>query len=363
MRIILDGMGGDNAPGEIVKGAAIASKLVKHEICIVGDEERIKKVLLRHEHEENNISIVHAGEVIEDEDKPVKAIRAKKDSSLVKGLMMVKNGDGDMLLSAGNSGAIMTGALLLLGRIGKVDRPALGAIYPYLSKGTAGLIIDAGANPDCRPSSLLYFAAMGSLYAEKVLGIEKPTVGLVNMGTEPGKGSTTLKETYVMLEEANRRGLINFIGNIEGRDVPMGASDVILCDGLTGNVILKLTEGLGASIMKLMSQHFTSSTTAKIGAALLMPKLKAMKAAFNYNEYGGAPILGVRGPVVKIHGSSNHEAVVSGILKAVPYIENGVIGEIEKAAIEMDEIIGQGETTPRSDKRGVNAPMPPGEED
>ena len=341
MRIILDGMGGDNAPGEIVKGAAIVSKLVKHEICILGDEEKIKKALAKHEHEAKNISVMHASEVIGSGDKPVKAVRQKKDSSLVKGLMMVKRGEGDMLLSAGNSGAIMTGALLLLGRIGKVERPAMGAVYPFLSKGTAGLVIDAGANSECRPSSLLYFAAMGSIYTEKVFGIYRPSVGLVNMGTEPGKGGATLRETYALLELARKKKMLNFIGNIEGRDIPMGVADVLVTDGMTGNVVLKLTEGMAISVMGLMTQYFTSSTSAKIGAALLMPKLKAMKAAFNYQEYGGAPILGVKAPVIKIHGSSNHEAVVSGILKALPYVEENVIGEIEKAVTGMDEIMAQ----------------------
>jgi len=341
MRIILDGMGGDNAPGEIVKGAAIASKLVEHEICIVGDEERIKKALSEFDHEEKRISIAHAGDVITAEDKPVKAIRQKRDSSLVKGLMMLKHGEGDMLLSAGNSGAIMTGALLLLGRIGRIDRPALGAPYPFLSKRAVGLLIDAGANPEVRPNNLLYFAVMGSLFTEKVFGFTNPKVGLVNMGTEPGKGSVTLKEAFRMLEIARKQKGLNFIGNIEGRDIPLGIADVMVCDGMTGNIILKLTEGMGISVLDLMKQYFMSSATAKIGALLLKPKLKEMKAGFNYNEYGGAPILGVGAPVLKVHGSSNHEAVVSGIVKAVPYVMEGVIAKIEKAVLEMDEILGQ----------------------
>jgi len=332
-------MGGDNAPEEIVKGAAAASKLLNHEICIVGDEEKIKESLSKYEHESKNISVVHASEVITNEDKPVKAIRGKTDSSLVKGMMMVKNGEGDMLLSAGNSGAIMTGSLLLLGRIGNIDRPALGAVYPFISKGSVGLLIDAGANPDVRPSNLLYFGAMGSLYAEKVFGFKNPSVGLVNMGTEPGKGSTVLKEAYRLLEAAGKQNSLNFVGNVEGRDIPMGICDVIVCDGMVGNIILKLTEGMGVSVLSLMSKYFKSSFTAKIGAALLMPQLKAMKGAFNYNEYGGAPILGVKAPVVKIHGSSNYEAVVSGIVKAVPYVEEGVIEKIEKTVSEMDELL------------------------
>jgi len=339
MRIILDGMGGDNAPGEIVKGAAIVSKLVNHEICIVGDEEQIKRALSEYDHEPKNISVLHASEVVTSEDKPVKAIRHKKDSSLVKGLMLVKRGEGDMLLSAGNSGAIMTGALLLIGRIGRIERPALGAPYPYVSKRTVGLLIDAGANPEVRPSCLLHFGVMGSLYAEKVFGFTKPSVGLANMGTEPGKGSSTLKEAYTLLEMAKEQKGLGFVGNIEGRDIPLGIVDIIVCDGMTGNMILKLTEGMGISVLDLMKQYFLSSATAKIGAMLLKPKLKEMKSAFNYNEYGGAPILGVKAPVVKIHGSSNYEAVVSGIMKAVPYVEENVIGEIENAVAGLDEIL------------------------
>jgi len=339
MRIILDGMGGDD-PGEIVKGAAIASKLVNHEIHIVGDEEQIKKSLSLHDHEPKNISIEHASEVITGEDKPVKAIRHKKDSSLVKGLMYLKRGEGDMMISAGNSGAIMTGALLLVGRIGRVERPALGAPYPYVSKRTVGLLIDAGANPEVRPSCLLYFGVMGSLYAEKVFGFKNPTVGLANMGTEPGKGSTTLKEAYGLLEMAKEQKGLGFVGNIEGRDIPDGIVDVIVCDGMTGNMILKMTEGLGICIMDLMKQYFLSSFSAKIGAMLLKSKLKEMKTAFNYNQYGGAPILGVKAPIIKIHGSSNSEAVVSAIMKCVPYVEEDVIGEIEKAVAGMDEILG-----------------------
>ncbi|MDR0874861.1 MAG: phosphate acyltransferase PlsX [Clostridiales Family XIII bacterium] len=337
MRIILDGMGGDNAPKEIVEGAAITSKLTPHEICIVGDEEIIKRELSNHEHETKNISIVHASEVITNEDKPVQAIRTKKDSSLVKGLMLVKNGEGDMLLSAGNSGAIMTGSLLLLGRLGPIGRPALGALYPMIGKDSIGLLLDAGANTEYKSRDLLNFAAMGSVYAEKVLGIGSPAVGLVNVGTEPGKGPQAHKEAYQMLEKSKGLG-INFIGNIEGRDVPSGIADVVVCDGMTGNVLLKLTEGLGFGILGLMSQYFTSSARAKIGALLLKPQLREMKKVFNYNAYGGAPILGVTHPVIKIHGASTHGAVRSGILKALPFVENDVIAAITEEIQKLSEI-------------------------
>ena len=339
MRIILDGMGGDD-PGEIVKGAAIASKLIDHEICIIGDEEKIKESLSVHDHEPKNITIEHASDIITGEDKPVHAIRHKKDSSIVKGLMHVRRGEADMMISAGNSGAFMTGAVLLIGRIAGVDRPALGAPYPYVSKKTVGLLIDAGANPEVRPICLLYFGVMGSLYCDKVFGYTNPSVGLANMGTEPGKGSKTLQEAYGLLELAKEQKGLNYVGNIEGRDIPLGIVDVIVCDGMTGNMILKMTEGIGISVLSLMKEHFMSSTRAKIGAMLLKPALKEMKTAFNYNQYGGAPILGVKAPLIKIHGSSTSEAVVNSMIKNVPYVEENVIGEIEKAVEGLREIVG-----------------------
>ncbi|MDR0853705.1 MAG: phosphate acyltransferase PlsX [Clostridiales Family XIII bacterium] len=337
MRIILDGMGGDHAPAEIVKGAAITSKLIGHEIVIVGDEEAIRRELDTVDHNSQNISIVHASEVITFDDSPVKAIRQKKDSSLVKGLMMVKEGEGDMIISAGNSGAIMTGGLLLLGRIEGIERPALGSVYPFMEKGGAGLLIDAGANSECKPHNLLHFATMGSIYMEKVLGLQSPKVGLVNMGTEPSKGGKVLKETYVLLEESRKEG-INFIGNIEGRTVPTGIADVIVCDGMTGNIILKLTEGLALTIMDLLKQKFTDGAVAKIGAGLLYGKMKELKELFDYTEYGGAPILGIKHPVIKIHGSSNANAVRSGIMKAIPFVENEVIATITEAIKKVDSL-------------------------
>ena len=337
MRIILDGMGGDHAPQEIVKGASIASKIIKHEICIVGDEEKIKKELAENDHDASKISIVHASDVITFDDTPVKAIRAKQDSSLVKGLNLVKHGEGDMLISAGNSGAIMTGGLLVLGRMRGIKRPALASPYPMLGKSGIGLLIDAGANSECKARNLLYFAVMGTIYTENVFNISNPRVGLVNMGTEPGKGSKMLKEAYNLLEQSKDKG-INFVGNVEGRDIPYGLCDVIVCDGMTGNIILKLTEGVAMSISGLMTRKFTSSTKAKFGAMLLMDKLREMKKSFDYSEYGGAPVIGVKSPVIKIHGSSNANAVKNGILKAIPMVENKIIDSIENSIENMSEI-------------------------
>jgi len=338
MRIVLDGMGGDHAPAEIVKGAAVASGQIAHEICIVGDEERIKRELSLHEHDASRISILHAPDVITSEDKPVTAIRTKPESSLVKALTLVKNGDGDLMLSAGNSGALMTGSLLLLGRIPGIDRPALGAPYPFAPKDSVGLLIDAGANSVCKPSNLMHFAVMGSLYAEMVLGIGNPKVGLINMGAEPGKGGKVLRETWLLLDEMGKRGLINFTGNVEARDIPYGDTDVLVGDGMTGNVTLKLTEGLGMALMGILSEKFKSNFVSKVGAALLLPKLKELKKVFDYSIYGGAPVLGVRRPVVKIHGSSDYRSVLYAILKGVPFVENDVVGHIGSRIAEMEEI-------------------------
>ncbi|MDR1816029.1 MAG: phosphate acyltransferase PlsX [Clostridiales Family XIII bacterium] len=332
MKIIVDGMGGDHAPKEIVKGAAAASRFFKEkeEIVLVGDEAQIAKLLEKHDHAKDRVSVVHASEVITGEDKPVKAIRAKRDSSLVRALELVRDGGGDVLISAGNSGALMTGALLVLGRIEGIDRPALGAPYPLAIKDTIGLLIDAGANSECKPQALLQFAAMGNIYAEKVLGVKRPIVGLINMGTEPEKGGNTLRETYKLLQAAADRDIFSFVGNIEARDIPYGVADVLVGDGMTGNTVLKLTEGLGMAIMTMLGQKLTSSTGAKIGAMLVLPKIRELKALFDYSEYGGAPVLGVKHPVIKIHGSSDWKTVQNAILRAVPFVAEDVVGHIEE---------------------------------
>ncbi|MDR2156762.1 MAG: phosphate acyltransferase PlsX [Clostridiales Family XIII bacterium] len=334
MRIVLDGMGGDNAPREIVKGAAEASRLIDHEICIVGDGERIGSLLDEFEHDANKIGILHASEVIGNGDSPVKAVRRKKDSSLVKGMEAVRAGEGDIFISAGNSGAIMSGGVFVLGRIRGIDRPAIGSTYPILGQDGVSLLIDSGANAECKPQNLLQFAVMGSIYAKNVLGKEKPSVGLVNMGTEPGKGSSMVKEAFELLEK-NRDGSkgVNFIGNVEARDVPIGVCDVIVCDGFIGNVILKMTEGVALSISHLIRRKFSEGLAAKAGAALLYNKLGELKKAFDYTEYGGAPVLGVQGAVVKLHGSSAAKAVRNGIARAIPFMENRVVDTI-KCAME-----------------------------
>ncbi len=334
MRVVLDGMGGDNAPLEIVKGAVEASRLIDGEIIIVGDEEAINCELKKYQYKKDKISVVHTSEVIESDDAPVKAVRRKKDSSMVVGINMLKKGEGDLFVSAGNTGALMAGALFDLGRIQGIDRPALASIYPMLG-GEPSLLVDAGANAECKPNNLLEFGMMGSIYMEKVIGRENPKVGLVNIGTEENKGTTLTKAAYELFE----KGHMNFIGNVEAREVPQGACDVIVCDGFVGNVILKLTEGLAINIMGLLKKKFTDGMKAKLGAVFLADKLKSLKNEFDYTEYGGAPILGVKGPVVKMHGSSNANAVKNTILKGIPFAKEDVIGTISEAVFEIEEIL------------------------
>ena len=332
MRIILDGMGGDNAPLEIVKGAVEASSKIDHQIVIAGREDEINAELAKYNYDESKIQVVHASEVIENEDSPVKAIRRKTDSSMVKGLTMLKDGEGDLFISAGNTGAYMAGSLFILGRIPGIDRPAISSIYPIAGGALPSIIVDAGANSECRPSNLLEFAIMGSLYMEKVMDRKNARVGLVNLGVEENKGTTVTKAAHKLLKEAD----LNFIGNVEARDVPKGACDVIVCDGFTGNIILKLTEGFAWNLLKTMKKKFTDGLSAKMGAVLLAGKVKEIKDEFDYSEYGGAPILGVNGHVIKIHGSSGATAVKNAIIKGIPYAQENVVGRITSAMEGVD---------------------------
>ncbi len=335
MIIVVDGMGGDNAPQDIVKGAVEAAALIEHKIILVGDESRLKKELEKFKYNKEQITVVHASEVISNDDAPVKAVRTKQDSSMVKGINMLKSGNADLFISAGNTGAIMSAGLFILGRIQGIDRPAIASTYPILGRGGVSLLVDSGANSECKPNNLLEFAKMGSIYMEKVLNIKNPTVGLVNIGTEETKGTTVTKAAYELLSKSSMR----FVGNVEARDIPKGISDVFVCDGFTGNVILKLSEGLAWTIFKLIKQKFTSGIIPKIAALLLTDKLKELKAEFDYSEYGGAPILGVKGALVKMHGSSNANAVKNTIIKGIPYAENNVVEIIQNSVLELEEII------------------------
>lgn len=333
MKIILDGMGGDNAPFSVVEGAVLASRQTQHHICIIGQEELIIPELKKYKYESEKISVINATQVISNDDAPVRAVRSKKDSSIVKGINMVKNGEGDIFISAGSTGALLAGGLFILGRIQGIDRPALASVYPIVG-GIPSLLVDAGANADCKPNNLLEFGIMGNIYMEKVIRRKDPKVGLVNIGAEAAKGSTLTKAAYDLLEQSH----LNFIGNVEAREVPKGACDVIVTDGFTGNVLLKLTEGLAWNILQVIKKKFTDGVKAKLGAALLIDKMTELKQEFDYSEYGGAPILGVRGPIVKMHGSSNANAVKNTILKGIPYVSENVVDTIQNSVLEIEEI-------------------------
>lgn len=333
MRVILDGMGGDNAPEEIVKGAVEAVGEIEHEIVIVGHPELIEDELRKNGYEGDRISIEPAYDVITMEDSPVKAIRRKTGSSMVIGLNMVKEGRGDLFVSAGNTGALIVGARMILGRIRGIDRPALASIYPDLSGGHPGLLVDAGASSESKAGNLVEYALMGSIFADKVWGIRDPKVGLVNLGTEEGKGTSVTKDAYQRLKKSH----LNFVGNVEGREVPNGVCDVIVCDGFTGNVILKLTEGVAMSVFKQVKNTITSGMKNKIGALFIKNDLYALKESFDYEEYGGAPVLGVNGPVIKMHGSSSAKAVRSAILKGIPYAREDVVDIIRQELLKIEE--------------------------
>lgn len=334
MRILIDAMGGDNAPKAIVEGAVQAAKEIDHEILLIGDEEVIIAELAAAKYTGDQIAVVHATQKIENDEAPVRAVRSKKDSSIVKGLNMVKNGEADVFLSAGSTGALLAGGLFILGRIQGIDRPTLATIYPVIGH-QPSILVDTGANAECKPNNLLEFGIMGSIYMEKVLGRENPTVGLVNNGTEEGKGTTLTKAAYELLQKSH----LNFIGNIEARELQNCAADIIVTDGFTGNAIIKLTEGMGLMVLREMKKRFMSGTKAKMGAMLLKDQLMGIKKEFNYAEYGGAPLLGVKGAMLKMHGSSDALAVKQTILKAIPFVEQQVVETIQNSVLEIEEIL------------------------
>ncbi|RKD34397.1 phosphate acyltransferase PlsX [Thermohalobacter berrensis] len=324
MKIVVDAMGGDNAPRATVKGSIQAASEYDIDLILVGKENEIKKELERNGYKGNNIEIINAEEVIANEDKPVKAIRRKKDSSMVVGLKMVKDKKADAFISAGNTGALLTGGLFVVGRLKGIERAALAPVYP--TKRGISVLLDAGANADCKPKFLEQFAIMGSIYAEKVLNIKNPKVGLVNIGTEEGKGNELTRDTYEILSQSN----INFYGNLEARDIPEGLVDVLVCDGFVGNIILKLTEGLALTIFSMLKEEFTKTPFTKLGALMLKPGLKNFKNKLDYTEYGGAPLLGVNGAVIKAHGSSDAKAIKNAIRQAKIFVENKVLEKIKE---------------------------------
>lgn len=330
LKIYVDGMGGDHAPAEIVKGCVQAVNEYHVNISILGVEEEIQKELWKYQFDQSKIQIIHGSEIVGNDDEPAKAIRRKKDSSMVIGMKLVKESKHAVLISAGSTGALLAGGLLKIGRIKGIIRPALAPILP--TKSGPSLLIDAGANADCKPQQLQQFAVMGSIYMEKVMGLENPRVGLVNIGAEETKGNELTKEAYELLKQTN----INFIGNIEARDIPHGAADVIVCDGFTGNIILKLTEGLASFIMKSLKETMVATTKGKIGGLLLKSSLNKFKSQFDYTEYGGAPFLGIKGGLIKAHGSSDAKAIKNAIRQGLIYLEQNVDRNIEREIDRMD---------------------------
>ena len=332
MKIILDAMGGDNAPEATIKGAIKAINEIDSEIILVGNEEIINKKVKEIYGKENinqisnKIKIHNTTEEITMEDIPTQAIKHKKDSSMVVGFKLLKEGEGDVFISAGNSGALLTGATLLVGRIKGVDRPAMAPMLPSYKKGV--MLVDAGANTNCKPINLLQFAQMANVYLQKIYNIEKPAIGLLNIGTEETKGNDLIKESYKLLkQEAEERG-INFVGNIEGREAFSGEIDAVITDGFTGNIFLKTVEGLGKLVKRTLTESLKKNIVSKIAALPALPAIKRFAKTVDYKEYGGALFLGVKKPVVKAHGSSDEKLFEFTIKQAEQFVENRAVDKL-----------------------------------
>lgn len=331
-RVVLDAMGGDYAPAEMVKGAVDAINRERRvKVILVGREESINSELGKYTYDKERIQIVNASEVIETAEPPVNAIRRKKDSSIVVGMKLVKSGEADAFVSAGSSGAILVGGQTLVGRIKGVERPPLAPLIPT-AQGVS-LLIDCGANVDARPSHLVQFARMGSIYMEHVIGINKPKVAIVNIGAEEEKGNALVKETFPLLKEVSD---IHFIGSIEARDIPYGKADVIVSEAFAGNIILKLYEGLGAVLIGKIKEGMMSTLKSKLGALLVKPALKETVKQFDATEYGGAPLLGLRGLVVKTHGSAKAKEISNSIIQCITFKEQKINEKI-MACIQTEQ--------------------------
>lgn len=331
MNIIVDAFGGDNAPLEIIKGSVDAKNEFGVDITLVGNEEIIKKVAAENEINIDGIAIVHAESVISQNEAGTEVVKGKKDSSMAVGLKMLHDGVGEAFVSAGNSGAICVGATLIVKRIKGIKRPGFAPVIPTLEGSM--MLIDCGANVECKPQMLMQFGVMGSIYMEKVMGIKNPRVGLANVGTEPHKGGELQLKTYELLEASD----LNFIGNIEGRDVPVGGCDVCVSDGFTGNLILKTYEGVASALMSKIKGVFNKNLKNKLAAAVVYNDLKEMKKSIDYNEFGGAPIIGCAKPVFKAHGSANAKTFKNAIRLTKEYVENNVVEEITTALKEYNK--------------------------
>lgn len=329
INVAVDAMGGDNAPQEVVKGAVEAvceDKRVK--VFLVGQEPAVSEELKKYTYDAERLEIVHASEVIDTGEPPVMAIRTKKDSSIVKCMNMVKEGQCDALVSAGSTGAVLVGGQVIVGRIKGVERPPLAPIIPNI-KGVS-LLLDCGANVDARPSHLLQFAKIGSIYMESVIGVKNPRVGLVNIGVEEEKGNALTKEAYPLLKNCPE---INFVGNVEARDIPMGAADVLVCEAFAGNIVLKMMEGVSSALIAKIKSGMMGSLRSKIGALLVKPALKSTLKDFSTEEYGGAPLLGLNGLVVKTHGSSKAIEIKHSILQCIAFKEQNINEKIKEQIV------------------------------
>lgn len=324
--VVVDAMGGDNAPVEIIKGAVEAVNTNSDVIIkLVGIEEKINEELSKYEYDKERVAVINATEVIATEEPPVKAIKTKKDSSLVVAMKMVKDGEADALVTAGSTGATLVGGQVIVGRIKGIERPPLAPLLPTKTGKT--LLVDCGANVDARPSHLVQFAKMGSIYMENIMGIEKPRVAIVNNGAEEEKGNALVHETFPLLKNCPD---INFIGSIEAREIPSGYADVIVCDAFVGNVILKLYEGLGITLISEVKKGMMTSLRSKIGALLVKPALKKTLKRFMDDEQGGAPLLGLNGLVVKAHGSSKAADISNAIMQCIRFKEQGINDKIRE---------------------------------
>ena len=331
-RIVIDAMGGDNAPLCNVQGAVDGvNEFDNVHIILVGKEDIIKEELSKFEYDSSRIEIVNAEENISCDEPPVMAVRRKKDSSIVVGMKLVKEGKADAFLSAGSTGAVLVGGQFIVGRLKGVDRPPLAPLIPT-EKGVS-LLIDCGANVDARPNHLLQFAKMGSAYMEGIVGVEKPKVAIVNIGAEEEKGNMLVKEAYPLLANCSD---INFVGSIEARDIPKGDADVIVSEAFVGNVILKLYEGLSATLIKSVKKGMMSTLKSKIGALLCKSAIKETLKSFDADKYGGAPLLGLNGLVVKVHGSSHNIEVKNAIAQCVQFKKEDIQGKIQEKISNVD---------------------------
>ncbi|MDR1997947.1 MAG: phosphate acyltransferase PlsX [Candidatus Margulisbacteria bacterium] len=335
MRIVLDAMGGDYAPAEVVKGAVEAAKDESLTIVLVGDQAKVGLELRKYP-KKNNIETVHASEDISMSEHPVEAVRTKKDSSLNVGMRLVKEGRADALVSAGNTGAVMAAALFGLGRIKGIERPAICGAFPSV-RGHV-VVVDIGANADCRPAHLVQFAYMGRAYVEKVVGVENPRIGLLNIGEEDTKGNELTIAAHKLLRNEVINGL-NFVGNIEGKDILENEADVVVCDGFVGNVVLKFAEGLIFSMTKLLKQQFLRFWPALIGVILQIPALNSLKTKIDYSEHGGAPLLGVNGVVIITHGRAKARTIKNALKAAATAVKQNLIEAlslIKSAGVSVD---------------------------